>query len=377
MGSKTQVIYLQPKYQSFCVHDSPLIYEKQIVKLWTKLPKGQIFYDRNKHPIMVIDPGKENHHDGPDFLNAIVFVNGHIQRGDIEIHLHEKSWWYHGHHQNPKYQSVILHVVHQFAPSPVTFIPTILFEKGDTKGEGSSCLLAGKLIRDDIRSQLLFLSQKRWLKKVERYQMAGKDPKKLLITQSLQIVAAKGNESSMALLAEKVYCQGEHIGNKEKLIAQFLAFSQACDWNHCAVRPAKQASQLLPKAALFYHFLMKHYDMFLSEDVSIAWVQKKMRVCGFGQGLITEWLGNVFLPFLAAQSLRKGDGLGLQLWQSEWLGLRLPYTYGKAQRKFGHVLSQKELKSFSILQGFLVLESSYCEKNLCLACPGIEMNLYQ
>lgn len=62
--------------------------------------------------LRVVSPGWWNVEEGPDFLLAeLAFGNGPIQRGDAEIHLHASGWYDHGHHQNPAYNQVILHVV--------------------------------------------------------------------------------------------------------------------------------------------------------------------------------------------------------------------------------------------------------------------------
>ena len=60
----------------------------------------------------VIYPGRRNNDSGPDFCNAIIMVDGHTMlRGDIELHVRAADWRTHGHHRNPNYNSVILHVV--------------------------------------------------------------------------------------------------------------------------------------------------------------------------------------------------------------------------------------------------------------------------
>lgn len=61
---------------------------------------------------MVSDPGLPNPGDGPDFTGAKVLMDDHIAlHGDIEIHVNEGDWYRHGHHDDKRYNSVILHVV--------------------------------------------------------------------------------------------------------------------------------------------------------------------------------------------------------------------------------------------------------------------------
>jgi hypothetical protein len=62
--------------------------------------------------VRVLHPGFKNHEAGPDFRGAIVQVGAEASRaGDIEIDLRPNGWRAHGHHQNPAFKNVILHVI--------------------------------------------------------------------------------------------------------------------------------------------------------------------------------------------------------------------------------------------------------------------------
>ncbi len=63
--------------------------------------------------ITVLDPGRHNYDPGPDFLNAKIRIGSHVWVGDVEIHTRAADWYHHGHHTDPAYRSVILHVVRQ------------------------------------------------------------------------------------------------------------------------------------------------------------------------------------------------------------------------------------------------------------------------
>ena len=69
-------------------------------------------------PVKIIDPGRLNATDGPDFQHASVYIGNICFHGSIEIHTTSKNWFRHGHHHDPNYSSVILHVV--MDPSPMT-----------------------------------------------------------------------------------------------------------------------------------------------------------------------------------------------------------------------------------------------------------------
>ncbi len=63
-------------------------------------------------PVRVLHPGFHNVEGGPDFRNAVVQLGGApAQTGDIEVDLRAGGWRAHGHHRNPAFQNVILHVI--------------------------------------------------------------------------------------------------------------------------------------------------------------------------------------------------------------------------------------------------------------------------
>ena len=61
--------------------------------------------------LRVLSPGWWNLEAGPDFRNAVIrLANEPILKGDVELHVDASAWYSHGHHQDPAYNSVILHV---------------------------------------------------------------------------------------------------------------------------------------------------------------------------------------------------------------------------------------------------------------------------
>ena len=63
-------------------------------------------------PLQIVYPGRLNTEDGPDFRGAIaVLGDGRLLQGDVELHLRSSDWQAHGHHRDPRYNSVRLHVV--------------------------------------------------------------------------------------------------------------------------------------------------------------------------------------------------------------------------------------------------------------------------
>ena len=73
------------------------------------LPAGPL-YTQSGQELEVIDPGLHNHHAGPDFFGAKVRIGGLLWAGSVEIHERASDWMRHGHHTDPAYDNVVLHV---------------------------------------------------------------------------------------------------------------------------------------------------------------------------------------------------------------------------------------------------------------------------
>lgn len=68
-------------------------------------------------PVVILDRGRENSGTGPDFMHARLKVGTVLLAGHVEIHVQGTEWYDHGHHEDPAYGNVILHVV---AEKPVS-----------------------------------------------------------------------------------------------------------------------------------------------------------------------------------------------------------------------------------------------------------------
>lgn len=76
-------------------------------------------------PLKVLDPGRWNTNEGPDFREARLEIEGAEVVGDVEIHFYRHDWFHHGHDRNPNFDRVVLHVVlyGEADPGPVTELP--------------------------------------------------------------------------------------------------------------------------------------------------------------------------------------------------------------------------------------------------------------
>lgn len=61
--------------------------------------------------VKLVNTGVLNEYDGPDFSGAHLFIGDLEWFGSVEIHLQDIDWQKHGHQDDKRYESVILHVV--------------------------------------------------------------------------------------------------------------------------------------------------------------------------------------------------------------------------------------------------------------------------
>ena len=88
------------------------INERLVTETWQNLLiKGCKLKTASGQSLTVLYPGKTSDDPGSDFQDAVIQVNRHTLKGNIEVHVKSSDWRKHGHHQNPAYNGVILHVV--------------------------------------------------------------------------------------------------------------------------------------------------------------------------------------------------------------------------------------------------------------------------
>lgn len=89
----------------------PAVPEEHVIDIWLReLHPERRFTAWGGEEVRVLEAGRRNRHDGPDFLDAVVVIDGVLRRGSIEVHVREGDWRRHRHHLNARYDDVVLHV---------------------------------------------------------------------------------------------------------------------------------------------------------------------------------------------------------------------------------------------------------------------------
>lgn len=86
--------------------------ERLLARIWREqLIRRESLLTSGGKRIEIVYPGRENDDYGPDFRDAILWVEERLLQGDVELHVRTGQWQAHGHHRDPGYNRVILHVV--------------------------------------------------------------------------------------------------------------------------------------------------------------------------------------------------------------------------------------------------------------------------
>jgi hypothetical protein len=90
----------------------PTVRERLLRCLWFDQEFDDVLRTEAGAAVTVLSPGWWNLEAGPDFKNAALRISGAKPvRGDVEVHVYASGWTQHGHHDDPAYNRVLLHVV--------------------------------------------------------------------------------------------------------------------------------------------------------------------------------------------------------------------------------------------------------------------------
>ncbi|MCX6004475.1 MAG: DUF2851 family protein [Chloroflexi bacterium] len=85
------------------------IKEKDISGLWEFQPIHVMEADTGAR-VQVLYPGRGSTRPGCDFQDAVLLIDDEKVYGDVEIHVTSDLWHCHGHHRDPVYNNIVLHV---------------------------------------------------------------------------------------------------------------------------------------------------------------------------------------------------------------------------------------------------------------------------
>ena len=112
------------------------IHERFLRHIWNRqYLRHEELQTSDGRTIRVLHAGNLNPDGGPDVRDSVLEIGGVTYHGDVEIHRTVVDWLYHQHHQDPRYNKVVLHVVleHSSRGGPTTVrsgrhIPLLVLE---------------------------------------------------------------------------------------------------------------------------------------------------------------------------------------------------------------------------------------------------------
>jgi hypothetical protein len=381
--------------------------------------------------LQVIYPGWENRDSGPDFRDAVIAVSDGLLIGDVEIHLRASDWRSHGHHCDPKYNGVILHVVWE-GDSPAELqngktAPTLGLRhrlKGSL-GEvrqlafldivpGEPCHSAAQRLGPQELGRLLDeAGEERFRQKTERFavQMNEESPPQVLYRGIMGALGYTRNRERFEELARRLpwaalerFCQGKSPSEQAKALQYLLIGAgglqpagdggnlepmAASGWEYFRVRPDNQPQRRLVGAAhLFARFigegLVEGVIRLVTESGSDTERLEAGLTVGasghdsdeeralIGRGRAREITVNIVLPFAFAWAEVSSQPALAE--QALALYIKCPKLgENEITRRLTALLfngnSSKVIDSARRQQGLIHLAKTFCEPRWCKVCP--------
>lgn len=365
--------------------------------------------------VKVLKTGLLNLHQGPDFYDARLIIDGTTWAGNLEVHVKSSDWRKHKHQLDAAYQNIILHVVylhdeevydilgnHIPCLELMPYIPEQLLENYDTLMKSKSKVPCQNIFIPPaqelvtiFKERLIIEKLKLKLESIEERLVANKYHWEELLIQLLFQYAGMGlNNLPMEQLIRRVPWSliQKYRDEPPTLISLFAGvsglgfehFEQASEskfdelngllqlnimdksiWKHKGNRPAsfpeKRISQVIDLICKEKQLLKKTIELKDLDTVKNLFGYKKS---AFYDGLLI----NVIIP--------------------------LKFAYGKIEGKFGQeeiaiqLLESLEAEEISVIkifkemgilienakdsQAFLHLKKHYCESKRCLQCTFTE-----
>lgn len=295
--------------------------------------------------LLVLSAGERNDGPGPDFLNCHILLDDMELAGAVEMHLRAVDWYRHGHHEDPAYGEVILHVVMNDERGPD--LPTLLVPQ--IQINGPECF-ANRVV---THSELFDLAAQRFDSKSMHMDKLSENE--------------KGYSPYFLSLIEVMLAGPQRDGLLHE-VAAYLGFAS---WPH--QRKWKGSHQTQRRMGLEQRDRIKQLvqngplpTINSQQIVNIKTWSEWDAVCrvlfsvGINRNQCREWLVNAVLP-----SFRNEGGLAV------WQRLKPFRTYGHEKRYLPR-LGLAQIDSILVQQAVLEWGNRFCKPLKCSTCSLIQ-----
>lgn len=268
-----------------------------IQQFWdAKMVYGKPLKTTQNQSIIILNFGKLNHAQGPDFLEAEVEIDGVRNYGSIEIHVDASDWFKHKHESDEKYTSVILHVVWKNDGTAYDktgrILPILELQQyfslkelqnsqiiNTLNGEFPCRQFQNKVSLSDKYQQLTFAQSERWKRKAEEvivnhHKFKG-DWQKTIMVQFAKYWVDTQNRESMIWLAEHTEINRLQRFSQHEMLAYWFGRSQL-QYNYST------DTKLIEN----YIFLQRKFDI---QTPKLQWFYGKVRPNAFPNVRMWQW----------------------------------------------------------------------------------------
>ncbi len=391
--------------------------EAQLCAAWQERrypPSGLV--DSLRRRLHVVFPGRRWGGPGPDFRGALIALSdGTLLRGDVEVHRRSSGWVRHGHARDPRYASVILHVVREDdAPAtdasgrPIATAvlprPTLLAfpalapcrrdapavrelvrEAGRTRFQGRVARFEGDLAAVDA-DQVVWRGIAEGLGYSRNTAAFARLADAVPWADAARTARERGVEALATLLLGSAGlldpCGTQRLGEWEALQAWLGARPalSAAAWERSALRPANDpVARCRGLAELAGRFLRQEGGSLAALVLGeVEGAAARARCPGLwtvvaaspwiGRGRAQTIVVNALLPFAAASGSRTAQELFERLPGEPW---SVPTRYMAAQLGSPDIAFRTACER----QGLLHLFKTACAVRACEACPAVDRRL--
>jgi len=352
--------------------------------------------------ITIHDTGQANKSDGPDFTGAEISIGKLRWYGDVEIHWKASDWMTHGHHGDPNFEQVILHVVFEETGQQIqhtngSTIPTLCLSNYLDKPLESFLEQYKKMPQLPCSGKFSFISKEAFSKQLEQAHkeyfeqkvddlLEFYDPnlppsaawQKMLTVALFDGLGISHNRRPMRKLGARLFAEVDQYQSAKALRSKALAISgidksnnsqHAFCWNHRGVRPGNHPRPRIQQGAdCLWHITSTSFQNWMRTEPKKSWEQM-INAISVSPSLGSErgdiLFGTVFLPALySLGNLFFCDQLKSQswsLWKDHQVQLPSSLLCLLEQTKLPPSLYAQKLGTIHQLR-------SYCKPKNCQHC---------
>ena len=340
--------------------------ENALAALWSRAHTlADALITQGGERLWVVYPGRPSARAGPDFRDAVLLADdGSAITGDIELHTTAPGWYSHGHHSDPNYNGVVLHVV--FSPkghtdtrqqsgmkAPVLALETTADRLDKASADALPSLPALAALRNDpdIGATLAAAGDARFLAKSHGFTLDIRNdgPDETLYRGIMEALGYASNRKPFRLLAQRVPYRTLALLRNEPPTTRLLAIKALLfgasglmrqvddaeeplqlrrlyrrmpkakkpisekDWHLFRVRPANHPVRRILGAAHIIDGCLNNgiTDIFaaaLLQGGAKPLIARLQHLPYIGKGRARDMLINIALPFLHAHAAANNDG---------------------------------------------------------------------